>query len=79
MPIMRRRGFDIVFVSQSGDPGREEFVYLLRWKDRETQVTAWKKFLEDPEWIGVKKATSAKWATCRRCSGPFTRYDALHA
>jgi hypothetical protein len=51
----------IVFTSQSGEPGREEFVYLLRWKDRETQVSAWKKFLEDPEWIGVKKATSAKW------------------
>jgi hypothetical protein len=61
MPIMRRYGCDIVFTSQSGEPGREEFVYLLRWKDRETQVSAWKKFLEDPEWIGVKKATSAKW------------------
>jgi hypothetical protein len=46
---------------QSGEPGREEVVYLLSWKNRETQVIGWKKFLEDPEWIGVKKATSAKW------------------
>lgn len=61
MPIMRRYGFDIVFTSQSGDIGHEEFVYLLRWKNRETQVSAWKNFLADPEWIGIKKTTAAKW------------------
>ena len=61
MPIMRRYGFDIVFTSQSGETGHKEFVYLLRWKDRDTQVTAWQKFLADPEWIGIKKVTSAKW------------------
>ena len=54
MPIMRRYGFDIVFTSQSGGPGHEEFVYLLRWKDRDTQVSAWKNFLADTEWIEIK-------------------------
>ena len=61
MPIMRRYGFDIVFTSRSGAPGHEEFVYLLRWKDRNTQISAWKTFLADPEWIRIKQTTSAKW------------------
>jgi hypothetical protein len=60
-PIMQRYGFDIVFASQSRDTGHEEFVYLLRWKNRDTQVSAWKSFLADPEWIRIKKATAAKW------------------
>jgi len=54
-------GFDIVFTSQSGETGHEEFVYLLRWKDRDTQVSAWKNFLANAEWIEIKRATSAKW------------------
>ena len=61
MPIMRRYGFDIVFTSETGEPGHKEFVYLLRWKDRDTQNSAWKRFLADPEWIEIKKVTSAKW------------------
>jgi heme-degrading monooxygenase HmoA len=61
MPIMRRYGFDIVFTSQSGEPGHKEFVYLLRWRDRETQASTWKKFLADPEWINIKKTTTAQW------------------
>jgi heme-degrading monooxygenase HmoA len=61
MPIMQRYGFDIVFTSQSGEPNHEEFVYLLRWKDRNTQTSAWKNFLADPEWITIKKTTTAQW------------------
>lgn len=61
MPIMKRYGFDIVFTSQSGPEGRAEFVYLLRWKDRPTQIAAWKAFLADPEWIAIKKATAAQY------------------
>jgi NIPSNAP len=61
MPIMQRYGFDIVFTSQSGEPGHEEFVYLLRWRDRNTQVSTWKTFLADPDWVRIKKTTSAKW------------------
>jgi heme-degrading monooxygenase HmoA len=61
MPIMKRYGFDIVFISQSGPNGHAEFVYLLRWKDRATQVSAWKAFLADPEWIAIKKSSSAKF------------------
>jgi NIPSNAP len=38
MPIMRRYGFDILFTSQNGETGHKEFVYLLRWKNRDTQV-----------------------------------------
>jgi hypothetical protein len=61
MPIMKRYGFDIVFTSQSGENGHSEFVYLLRWKDRATQVSAWKAFLADPEWIAIKKSSSAAY------------------
>jgi hypothetical protein len=50
-----------VFTSQSGVAGHEEFVYLLRWKDRDTQALAWKNFLADTEWIEIKKTTAAKW------------------
>jgi heme-degrading monooxygenase HmoA len=61
MPIMKRYGFDIVFTSQSGRNGNAEFVYLLRWEDRATQISAWKEFLADPEWIVIKKSTSARY------------------
>jgi len=61
IPIMKRYGFDIVFASQSEASGHAEFVYLLRWKDRGTQVQAWKKFLADEEWIAIKKASTAKF------------------
>ena len=61
IPIMRRYGFDIVFTSQSGEPNQQEFVYLLRWRDRGAQVSAWKNFLADPEWISIKKTTAARW------------------
>ena len=61
IPIMKRYGFDIVFMSQSQAGGQAEFVYLLRWKDRATQVQAWKKFLADEQWIAIKKASTAKF------------------
>ena len=61
MPIMKRYGFDIVFTAQSGSAGDTEFVYLLRWKDRATQMSAWKEFLSDPEWVAIKKFSSAKY------------------
>jgi hypothetical protein len=61
MPIIRRYGFDIVFTSETGEPGYKEFVYLLRWKDRDTQSSAWKRFLADAEWIEIKKVTAARW------------------
>ena len=61
IPIMKRYGFDLVFLAQSGARGHAEFVYLLRWTDRATQVEAWKKFLADQEWIAIKKASTAKF------------------
>jgi hypothetical protein len=61
MPIMKRYGFDIVFTSQSGPNGHAEFVYLLRWKNRAAQISAWKAFLADPGWIAIKKSSTAKF------------------
>jgi len=61
IPIMKHYGFDIVFTSQSSVADHTEFVYLLRWKDRATQVAAWKQFLADPQWVAIKKNTAAKY------------------
>jgi heme-degrading monooxygenase HmoA len=63
MPIMWRYGFNIVFTSQSAEPNHEEFVYLLRWKDRNAQTTAWKNFLADPEWTRSKRQPPSNGAT----------------
>lgn len=61
IPIMKHYGFDIVFTSQSSAADHTEFVYLLRWRDRATQVAAWKQFLADPQWVAIKKTTAAKY------------------
>lgn len=60
MPIATLR-FRYCVHEPKREPGHEEFVYLLRWKDRNTQISAWKNFLADPEWIRIKKTTSAQW------------------
>jgi hypothetical protein len=60
MPLMKSYGFDIVFTSRSGPDGHAEFLYLLRWKDRPTQIAAWKAFLANPESIAIKKAAAAR-------------------
>jgi hypothetical protein len=61
IPIMKKYGFDIILISESNSTGRPEFVYLLRWPDVATKDAAWKAFLADPEWIAIKKETSAKY------------------
>jgi len=66
MPVMKRYGFDIVFTSQSGPEGHAEFVYLLRWKDRATQASAWRAFLPDPAWVAIKKANRGQIRRPRR-------------
>ena len=55
--IMAKYDFKIVATWESKKDDRTEFVYLLEWPDKETMTDRWKKFLQDKEWIKIKKET----------------------
>ena len=55
--IMAKYDFKIVATWESKKDDRTEFVYLLEWPDKETMTDRWKKFLQDQEWIKIKKET----------------------
>jgi len=55
--IMAKYDFKIVATWESKKDNRTEFVYLLEWPDKETMTDRWKKFLQDQEWIKIKKET----------------------
>jgi hypothetical protein len=57
MRIMAKYDFKIVATWESKKDDRTEFVYLLEWPDKETMTDRWKKFLQDKEWIKIKKET----------------------
>jgi hypothetical protein len=57
MRIMAKYDFKIVATWESKKDDRTEFVYLLEWPDKETMTDGWKKFLQDQEWIKIKKET----------------------
>ena len=57
MRIMAKYDFKIVATWESKKDNRTEFVYLLEWPDTETMTDRWKKFLQDQEWIKIKKET----------------------
>ena len=57
MRIMGKYDFKIVATWESKKDNRTEFVYLLEWPDTETMTDRWKKFLQDQEWIKIKKET----------------------
>ena len=57
MRIMAKYDFKIVATWESKKDNRTEFVYLLEWPDKETMADRWQKFLQDQEWIKIKKET----------------------
>jgi NIPSNAP len=57
MRIMAKYDFKIVATWESKKDSRTEFVYLLEWPDEETMTDRWEKFLQDQEWIKIKKET----------------------
>ena len=57
MRIMAKYDFKIVATWESKKDNRTEFVYLLEWPDKEMMTDRWKKFLQDQEWIQIKKET----------------------
>jgi hypothetical protein len=57
MRIMAKYDFKIVATWECKKDNRTEFIYLLEWPDKETITDRWKKFLQDQEWIRIKKET----------------------
>lgn len=57
--IMSRYEFDILAMWESQFDGALEFVYLLKWPDRETKVSRWDAFMADEEWARIKAETGA--------------------
>ena len=66
MRIMARYDFEIVATWESKKDNRTEFVYLLKWPDRETMADRGEKFLRDQEWIKIKKETVEMYGSSRR-------------
>jgi heme-degrading monooxygenase HmoA len=58
--IMQRHGFDMVSMWEARTEQRTEFVYLLAWPDETTKQAAWRAFMADDEWKGIKEATRAR-------------------
>lgn len=61
--IMARYDFDIVEIWSSQFEEQTEFVYLLRWPDRETMQARWADFMADAEWSAIKAETGARHGT----------------
>jgi NIPSNAP len=61
MRIMAKYDFKIVATWESKKDNRTEFIYLLKWPDKETMTDRWEKFLRDEEWIKIKKETAEKY------------------
>jgi hypothetical protein len=57
MRIMKRYDFEFLGTWESKSVADFEFVYLLKWPDRETLERQWELFLADPEWIAIKAKT----------------------
>ena len=58
--IMRRHGFEIVAMWESGTAEKPEFAYLLRWPDEARMKAAWSAFMADAEWARIKRETPAE-------------------
>ena len=57
--IMQRHGFKITGMWETKTDRRTEFVYMLVWPDASALETGWAAFRADPEWIEIKRVTSA--------------------
>ena len=61
--IMKKHEFDILDIWESDSGTKVEFVYLLAWPSKEVMDARWKDFLEDEEWIAIKKRTAKESGT----------------
>lgn len=57
--IMKRHGFEIVSMWETGTAEKPQFAYLLRWPDESRMKAAWSAFMADGEWARIKRETPA--------------------
>lgn len=58
--IMKRHGFDIVSMWETGTAEKPEFAYILRWADEARMKAGWIAFMADEEWARIKRETPAE-------------------
>jgi len=58
--IMRKYGFNILYMWESKTDARTEIVYLLSWENEKAMQNVWSKFMADGEWKEIKRVTSAQ-------------------
>ena len=56
--IMRRHGFRIQAMWETGEADDLAFVYLLAWQDKAEMNAAWAAFMADEEWAEIKRNTT---------------------
>ncbi|MCW4463746.1 NIPSNAP family protein [Sphingomonas sp. BT-65] len=59
MRIMKRHGFKIVSMWETGTADKPQFAYLLRWPSEDRMKAAWAAFMADEEWARIKRETPA--------------------
>jgi hypothetical protein len=57
MRIMARYDFEFVGMWESKSLIDFEFIYLLKWPNREIMERQWRAFLADSEWMAIKAGT----------------------
>ena len=55
--IMRRHGFRIQAMWETGEGDELAFVYLLTWQSEAEMKAAWQAFMADEEWAEIKRNT----------------------
>ncbi|WP_428543214.1 NIPSNAP family protein [Profundibacter sp.] len=55
--IMRRHGFRIQAMWETGEEDNLAFVYLLAWRDEVEMKAGWAAFMADEEWVEIKRNT----------------------
>ena len=58
--IMKRHGFEIVSMWETGTADKPEFAYILRWPDERRMKAGWAAFMADEEWARIKRETPAE-------------------
>jgi len=59
LPLFGKHGMDCVFMSvtEIGDNGNNELVYVLRWDSYAEMAEKWAAYMGDPDWIEAKAAS----------------------
>ncbi|MFF4214506.1 NIPSNAP family protein [Streptomyces sp. NPDC001796] len=61
IPLFAKHGMECVFMSvtEIGDNGNNELVYVLKWDSYAQMAEKWAAYLTDPDWLEAKAASEA--------------------